>query len=38
MSLIKDTENYLLGIITELGYELDNVKLEVSGRRELGQF
>ena len=38
MSLIKETENYLLGVINELGYELDSVKLEVSGRRELGQF
>jgi len=38
MSLIKETEKYLLGVINELGYELDNVKLEVSGRRELGQF
>lgn len=38
MSLIKETEEYLLGIIKELGYEIDNVKLEVSGRRELGQF
>ena len=38
MSLIKETEMYLLGVINELGYELDNVKLEVSGRRELGQF
>lgn len=38
MSLIKETENYLLEIIKELGYEIDNVKLEVSGRRELGQF
>lgn len=38
MSLIKETEKYLLGVINELGYEIDNVKLEVSGRRELGQF
>lgn len=38
MSLIKETEAYLLKIIRELGYELENVKLEVSGRPELGQF
>ena len=38
MGLIKETEKYLLEVIKELGYEIDNVKLEVSGRRELGQF
>jgi len=38
MSLIKDTEDYLLGIIKELGYDIESVKLEVSKRRELGQF
>lgn len=38
MSLIKETEEYLLNVIKDLGYEIDNVKLEVSGRRELGQF
>ena len=30
MSLIKETEDYLLEVINNLGYKLDNVKLEVS--------
>ena len=38
MGLIKDTEKYLLNVIKELGYEIDDVKLEVSSRKELGQF
>lgn len=38
MGLIKDTEKYLLDVINDLGYEIDNVKLEVSSRKELGQF
>lgn len=38
MSLINETEKYLLGIINDLGYNLDRVKLEPSGRKELGQF
>ena len=38
MSLIKDSEKYLLGVIQELGYEINDVVLESSGRPELGQF
>ena len=38
MSFIKDTENYLVNIIKECGYEVDNVSLESSSRRDLGEF
>ena len=38
MSLIKDSEKYLQEVIKNLGYEIDNVVLEPSGRPELGQF
>lgn len=38
MNLIKETEEYLKKIINDLGYEIDDVKLEVSGRKELGQY
>ena len=38
MSLIKETEDYVLKVIKNLRYDLEDVKLEVSGRRELGQF
>ena len=38
MSFIKETENYLVNIIKECGYEVDNVSLESSSRRDLGEF
>lgn len=38
MSLIKESEKYLQEVIKELGYDIDNVTLEPSGRPELGQF
>ena len=36
--MIKECEKYLLEIIKELGYEINNVNLVVSSRPELGQF
>ena len=36
--MIREAEEYLLGIIKDLGYDLDKVNLTVSGRPELGQF
>ena len=36
--MIKECEKYLLGIINELGYEVNNVNLVISSRPELGQF
>ncbi len=38
MSFIKETEFYLKKILFNLGYELDNVVLESSSRRDLGEF
>lgn len=38
MSLLKSTELYLKDIITNLGYDIDNVKLESSSMPSLGQF
>lgn len=38
MSLIKEAENYLSDILNSLNYELDNIKLEVSSKREFGQY
>lgn len=38
MNLIKESENYLKSIIESLGYEVDNVILEPSSRKDLGQF
>lgn len=38
MSFIKETENYLINLIKECGYEVDNVALESSSRRDLGEF
>jgi arginyl-tRNA synthetase len=38
MSFIKETEEYLIKLLSSLGYELDNVVLESSSRRDLGEF
>jgi len=38
MSLIKETEKYLFDLITDLGYEIENVVLEPSNRPLLGQY
>lgn len=38
MSFIKETEKYLSDVLKECGYELDNVILESSSRRDLGEF
>ena len=38
MSLIKDCEQYLTSLINDLGYEIDNVKLEVSSKPEFGEY
>ena len=38
MSFIKETENYLKNTLKSCGYELDNVVLESSSRRDLGEF
>ena len=38
MSFIKETENYLKDVINKCGYELDEVVLESSSRRDLGEF
>ncbi len=38
MSFIKKTEEYVTKIINECGYEIDNVTLEPSSRRDLGEF
>ena len=38
MSFIKETENYLKDVLKTCGYELDNVVLESSSRRDLGEF
>ena len=38
MSFIKETEEYLIKLLSSLGYEIDNVVLESSSRRDLGEF
>ena len=38
MSFIKETELYLKELLNNLGYELDEVLLESSSRRDLGEF
>ncbi len=38
MSFIRETEEYLIKLLSSLGYELDNVVLESSSRRDLGEF
>ena len=38
MSFIKETEMYLKELLNNLGYELDEVLLESSSRRDLGEF
>lgn len=38
MSLIKENEKYLKELINNLGYEIDNVSLEPSSRKEFGQY
>ncbi|MBQ6285242.1 MAG: arginine--tRNA ligase [Bacilli bacterium] len=37
MSLIKETEKYITKVIKEFGFEIDNVVLEPSSRRDLGE-
>lgn len=38
MSFIKETEKYITNVIKKCGYEVDNVILESSSRRDLGEF
>ncbi len=38
MSFIKEQENYITNIINNLGYEVDNIPILPSGKRELGTF
>ena len=38
MSLIKENEKYFKELINSLGYEIDNVSLEPSSRKEFGQY
>ena len=38
MSFIKETENYITDVIKKCGYEVNNVILESSSRRDLGEF
>lgn len=38
MSFIKRTEEYVTNVIRECGFEIDNVTLEPSSRRDLGEF
>jgi len=38
MSYIKETEEYLKSVLKDCGYEIDNVVLESSQRRDLGEF
>ena len=38
MSFIKETEKYLKDVLKNCGYELDDVTLESSSRRDLGEF
>ena len=38
MSYIKNTEKYLKDVLSKCGYEIDNVVLESSSRKDLGEF
>lgn len=38
MSLVRDTEKYLVDTLNKLGYELDSIKLEKSNKPEFGQY
>lgn len=38
MSFIKETENYLKEVLNNCGYDIDEVVLESSSRRDLGEF
>lgn len=38
MSFIKESEKYIKNVINEIGYEIENVSLEPSSRRDLGEF
>ena len=38
MSFIKETEKYINDVINSCGYDIDNVSLESSSRRDLGEF
>ena len=38
MSFIKETESYLKDVLKKSGYELDDIVLESSSRRDLGEF
>lgn len=38
MSLIKETEKYINDVLTDLGYEVDNLKLEKCNMPEFGQY
>jgi arginyl-tRNA synthetase len=38
MSYIKNTEKYLKEVLSKCGYEIDNVVLESSSRKDLGEF
>ena len=38
MSVIKNTENYIKDILKKCNYDIDNISLEVSSRRDLGEF
>ena len=38
MSYIKNTEKYLKGLLSKCDYEIDNVVLESSSRKDLGEF
>lgn len=38
MSFIKETEEYVKSVLKECGYEIDNISLESSSRRDLGEF
>ena len=38
MSYIRETEKYLIDTLKDCGYEVDNLILESSQRRDLGEF
>ena len=38
MSFLKETEKYIHDVIAECGYDIENVSLESSSRRDLGEF
>ena len=38
MSFIKETEEYLKGVLKDIGYETEDISLEFSARRDLGEF